>query len=197
MWHWYYWLGITDNRHYMTQNINSRNINWGSTITLWSSLFWGVKSCSAGRKISQHFRGPKGSLLCSQKPTTGPVLSQINSVHYLPSYICMIQFNTILSAKPKSSKCSLYFRFSYQNFVYISLLSHASFMPQPSRTLWLTILIIFGKEYKLWSPSLCNTTAICNTNSVSPRSLLTYSQNFICVTSAVEERTTSPSQAGF
>jgi hypothetical protein len=30
---------------------------------------------------------PEGSLPCSQKPSTGPTLSQMNSVHTTPSYV--------------------------------------------------------------------------------------------------------------
>jgi hypothetical protein len=45
------------------------------------------------------------------------------------------------------SKRSPSFMFSYQNFVCISLLSHASYMPYPSYPF--IILIIAYKEYKM------------------------------------------------
>jgi hypothetical protein len=35
---------------------------------------------------------PEGSLPCSQEPSTGPILSQINPIHTIPSYLSKIHF---------------------------------------------------------------------------------------------------------
>jgi hypothetical protein len=50
---------------------------------------------------------PEGSLPCSQDPTTGPILSQINPVHNFPSYFPNIHSNIILPSTPRSSELSL------------------------------------------------------------------------------------------
>jgi hypothetical protein len=57
---------------------------------------------------------PKGSLLCQQDPQAGPVLSQMTALHIFPHNISRIQ----------SSKWFPSFRFSYQNFVFISRFSY-------------------------------------------------------------------------
>jgi hypothetical protein len=54
---------------------------------------------------------------------------------------------------PRSPKMSLPFRSSEQNFVCISRLSHACYMPCLHE---LITLIISGEAYKLWSSSLCS-----------------------------------------
>jgi hypothetical protein len=42
--------------------------------------------CSYSR-TSQHFMEPEGSLLCSQEPLLAPIVSQINPIHTVPSYL--------------------------------------------------------------------------------------------------------------
>jgi hypothetical protein len=89
-----------------------------------------------------------------KSPPFVPVLIQINTVHTTPIYFSHMHFNTILPPT---------FRFCWW--------SHPSslrtkilyvFIFSPMRATWLThffldlILIIFGKEYKLWSSSFCN-----------------------------------------
>jgi hypothetical protein len=51
---------------------------------------------------------------------------------------------------PKSSIWSLSFWPSHQNPACIPLFSHMCYMPYPPHPTWLDILIIFGKEYRLW-----------------------------------------------
>jgi hypothetical protein len=53
----------------------------------------------------------------------------MNPVHTFPSYFFKTDFNIIPLLTSGSSKWSLSFRFSYQNSVWISLLSHPFFMP--------------------------------------------------------------------
>jgi len=60
-----------------------------------------------------------------------PIISQINPVHTLPPYFPTIHSNIILPSMPRSYKWSLSFRFSNQNTVCISQLSHVCYMPTP------------------------------------------------------------------
>jgi hypothetical protein len=73
-----------------------------------------------------------GSLPCSQQPSTGPTLNQINSVNNFPAHFFMTHFNIILSSMHTSVNRSLLLRFSYQKLVCISLLSHACYIPRPA-----------------------------------------------------------------
>jgi hypothetical protein len=56
----------------------------------------------------------------------------------------------ILPPMPRSHKWSIPIRFSYQNFVCMSLQSHPPWSDHTNN------LIISGEQYKLWSISLCN-----------------------------------------
>jgi hypothetical protein len=48
----------------------------------------------------------EGSLLCWQERTTGPILSQMHSLHTFPQYFRNIHFNIILPSAPRSSEWS-------------------------------------------------------------------------------------------
>jgi hypothetical protein len=50
--------------------------------------------CSYSR-TSQDFMKPEGLTPCSQKPSTGPILSHINPVHTASSYLSRIHFNIV------------------------------------------------------------------------------------------------------
>jgi hypothetical protein len=67
-----------------------------------------VASCSTYSRISQHFRVPESSLLCSKDPSTGSY-PEMNSVHTTPSYLSKIHFNNILTLASRSCCNSLSF----------------------------------------------------------------------------------------
>jgi hypothetical protein len=58
----------------------------------------------------------------------------MNLVHTLPPYLPKIHSNIFFLSTSRSSEWSLPYRFSNQNFVYISYFSHAPYMPCPSWT---------------------------------------------------------------
>jgi len=60
------------------------------------------------------------------------ILSQINPVHTFPPYFIKTNSNLIFLYMSRSSKWSLSFRFSDQNFVHTSHLSHSCYTPCPS-----------------------------------------------------------------
>jgi hypothetical protein len=61
-----------------------------------------------------------------------PILSQMNPLHAFPPYFLKIHSNITLPSTPRSSEWCLPFKFSDQNFVYISHLSHPYHTSQKS-----------------------------------------------------------------
>jgi hypothetical protein len=63
-------------------------------VTPWScESFLGSRQSLSYSRISQHFMEPKGSLPCSQEPSNGPYLSQINPVCTTSSSFFKIYLN--------------------------------------------------------------------------------------------------------
>jgi hypothetical protein len=71
--------------------------------------------------------GTQDSLACSQGPISGHYPEPDEST--LPTLPFLIHFNIIFPSTPRSYKRFLSFRFSNQNFVFISDISHACYMP--------------------------------------------------------------------
>jgi len=94
------------------------------------------------------------SLLCSQESTTGPCHEPVNPVHTLTAFAFKLYLSTVLPSA-RSPKWSLPFRFTDENVAQIYNFSHPCYMPCPSDSTWLMIsLVVYGEDYKLWSPSL-------------------------------------------
>jgi hypothetical protein len=87
--------------------------------------------CSHSRN-SQHFMESEGSLPCSESPPLVPILSQINSIHTIPSYLSKIHFNIVHPPTSRSSQCSLTVWLSHHYPICIPLLPHSCYMPYPS-----------------------------------------------------------------
>jgi hypothetical protein len=91
--------------------------------------------------------GPNGSLLCSQEPTT---IHEPDESSPHPPHFFMIHFNIILPPKSRSSQWSVPFTVPNKNYVCISLLPYACYMPCPSHypcfdqpnTIWLRVQMI-------------------------------------------------------
>lgn len=98
-----------------------------------------------------------GSQLCPQKPV--PALSQKIPVHTLRPYLFNMHFIFILLSMLRSSKSSLPFRISDQNFVPISDLSHTCYQllsphPRfPAQTRHTSPLLVRGVELRLFHAS--------------------------------------------
>jgi hypothetical protein len=76
--------------------------------------------------------------------------SRMQSTHLHP--IFKINFNIILPSRSRSPKWSEIFKFTDQNFVSISDLSHASYMSRPTLRPWFD----YAEENRLRSSWLCN-----------------------------------------
>jgi hypothetical protein len=85
---------------------------------------------------------PERSVPCSQEPATGPYLNYMNPIHSPKSYFPKIHFNIIRPSAPSFSESSLHFGLLNQNFVRISLLPYACYMPLPSHPSRLFIILI-------------------------------------------------------
>jgi hypothetical protein len=93
--------------------------------TSWSTVFVEKLTVAQQVKKFQYFVEPEGSLLCSQEPSTGLYSGSDEcslKVHNLPPYFSKTEL--IVSSMPRSSKWFLLFRYSCQNPVCTSCLSH-------------------------------------------------------------------------
>jgi hypothetical protein len=75
---------------------------------------------------------PEGSIPCSQSPPLIPILSHINPIHSMPSYLSKIHFNTVHPPTSWFSQWSLSFSLSPQYPICMPLLPHSCYMPRPS-----------------------------------------------------------------
>jgi len=108
------------------------DINWLNSIETCHT--WEADSYSASEEISCLLCNPKVHYRVKKNLSLVPNLRQIHSVQTFRPHFPKIHSNIILPSMSTSSEWFLSFRFPDQNFIYISHLSHAWYMPRSSRS---------------------------------------------------------------
>jgi len=147
------------------------------TISKDQSPSWEAHSHPANEAISRLLWNPNVHYLVRKGPSLVSVLSHTHAVHTLPPYIPKIHSNIILPSTPTSSECSLPFRFHVQNFVQISHISLAYYIPRPSHPPWFYRLNNIWWSVQLWSSSLNKCTLFNCINVASTHSFWTTAHN--------------------
>jgi hypothetical protein len=93
---------------------------------------WEANSYSANQIIPRFLWNPKVHNRVHNSSLLVPILTHTNPAHTFPSYFPNIHSNITLPSTPRSSEWSRPFRFSNQNFVCISHLSHSCCMSHSS-----------------------------------------------------------------
>jgi len=116
---------------------------------------WGWQNCS---QVNSH-KAVLSLSLCSVEnvtfcmPATGPCSEPDESNPQLPAYCPKIHSNIILPSMHRSSKRSLPFRFSNQNFVFFISSIHSAC---PTHLILFDLMAPILEACKLWSSSSCS-----------------------------------------
>jgi hypothetical protein len=148
------WIGLQGNFNVIFhKNYIYHNLTKYSPVKLklthGAETFLGSSQMCSYSRASQYFMEPEGSLSCSQEPPLVPILSQINPIHTIPSYLSKIQFNKVRPPTSWSSPWSPSFWLSHQYPICISLLPIRATRPAHLILLDSIIPIILREEYKL------------------------------------------------
>jgi hypothetical protein len=97
---------------------------------------WEAANCAATRELRSILWNPKVYYRVHKSPPLISILSQIDPIHTIPSYLFKIHFNIVHSFTSWSSKWYLSFWLSHQHPICIPLLPHLCYMPCTSHPPW-------------------------------------------------------------
>jgi hypothetical protein len=123
--------------------------HWNSLTYLLTELSpsWEAANCAATHELHRILWRPKVHYLVHKNPSLVPILSQINPIYTIPSYLPKIHFNMVYTPTFWSSQWSLFFLvfppISYMHSSSPPFLLHA---PPTSSFFNLIILIILEKS---------------------------------------------------
>jgi hypothetical protein len=83
-----------------------------------------------------------------------PMVREMSQIHVLSLHIFQIHFNIISSTTSRFWKWSISLRIAHQNSICICVLHTGAIYSTHLSLLYLTTWIIFGEEYKSWTPSV-------------------------------------------
>jgi len=106
------------------------------TILMEQCSSWETNNCCANEGITHLLWNQKVHHCVHKSPPMAPTLSQMTPVHNFSSLFSKIHSSITLPSMPKSSKWSLPFTFSDQNFVCTSHLCSEWSMHCPYHSLW-------------------------------------------------------------
>jgi hypothetical protein len=97
-------------------------------------------NCAGTQELSSILWNPKVHYRVHKSPPLLSILTHINTIYTIPSYLSDIHFNIVRSPTSVSSQWSLTFWLSHQYPICILLLLHSCYMPHIDK-LWLNILL--------------------------------------------------------
>jgi hypothetical protein len=96
---------------------------------------WGAINLAATQELPSISWNPKVQYRIHKSPPLVPILSPINPIHIIPSYLSKMHFNIVHPLTSWSSQWSLSFWLSHKYPISIPILPHSCYMPRPYHSL--------------------------------------------------------------